>query len=129
MKSKSVTLNPYEEKYGYSRAVRRGPFVFVSGTTSIDVSTGEVLHPDSAYRQTRQIFKEIITALEAVEAKREHVVRIRMFVTDEKDSDDVGQVMKEMFGDIQPAATMIIGAKFVSQMMLVEIEVDAVVCW
>lgn len=123
------TSNPYEQKFCYSRAVRRGPFVFVSGTTSIDPNTGELLHPTSAYHQTVQIFQEIITAVEAVKGSKADVVSVRMFVAAEEDAGDVGRALKEIFGDVQPAATMIIGAKFVSPKMLVEIEAEAVILW
>lgn len=121
------TSNPYEQEFGYSRAVRRGPFVFVSGTTSINPTTGELLHPTSAYHQTLRIFQEIITAVEAVGGNKSDVVRVRMFVTAEDDAGDVGRGLKEVFEDVYPAATMIIGAKFVSSQMLVEIEADAVI--
>jgi enamine deaminase RidA (YjgF/YER057c/UK114 family) len=121
------TCNPYEQEFGYSRAVRRGPFVFVSGTTSIDPDTGEILHPTSAYHQAIRIFQEIITAVEAVGGNKTDIVRVRMFVTAQEDAGGVGRALKEVFGDIEPAATMIIGAKFVAPKMLVEIEADAVI--
>ncbi|RDB14859.1 hypothetical protein Hypma_016352 [Hypsizygus marmoreus] len=120
------TSNPYEKQFGYSRAVRRGPFIFVSGTTSIDGTTGVLLHPESAYEQERQIFAEIVGAVEAVGGTREDVVRVRMFVTADEDSGDVGRALKESFGAVGPAATMILGAKFVDAQMKVEIEADAV---
>jgi enamine deaminase RidA (YjgF/YER057c/UK114 family) len=107
------TSNPYESKFGYSRAVRRDQFIFVSGTTSIDPATGEILHPTSAYLQTLQIFSEIIRAVEALHGTKQDVVRVRMFVTVVEDAEDVGRALKEVFGEVAPAATMIIGAKFV----------------
>lgn len=123
------TANPYEQKFGYSRALRRGPFVFISGTTSIDPATGEILYPASAYLQTRQIFDEIISAVIAVQGRAEDIVRIRMFVTAEEDAEEVGRALQEVFGDVGPTATMIIGAKFLSPEMLVEIEADAIILW
>ncbi|KAG5646000.1 hypothetical protein DXG03_004602 [Asterophora parasitica] len=123
------TANPYEAKFGYSRAVRRGPFIFVSGTTSIDTSTGAVLHPESAYHQSLKIFDEIVSAVEALGGTRQDVMRVRMFVTAEEDSGDVGRALKEAFGEVGPAATMILGARFVSPEMKVEIEADALVQW
>lgn len=81
------TSNPYEDKFGYSRAVRKGPFIFVSGTTSIDTSTGTVLYPKSAYDQTLKIFAEIVLAIEALGGTKNDVVRLRMFVAEEKDSE------------------------------------------
>lgn len=123
------TANPYETTFGYSRAVRRGPFIFVSGTTSIDTTTGKVLHPTSAYDQSLKIFSEIVLAVEALNGRKEDVVRLRMFVMSDEDSGDVGRAMKDCFGEVAPAATMIIGAKFVSPDMKVEIEAEAVVMW
>lgn len=120
------TTNPYEQKFGYSRAVRRGPFIFVSGTTSIDCSSGEILHLTSAFDQTLKIFDEILLAVQGLGGKKEDVVRVRMFVTDE-DAEEVGRGLKTAFGDVAPAATMIIGAKFVPSQMKVEIEADAVI--
>ena len=124
---KYQTANPYESKFGYSRAVRKGPFVFVSGTTSIDPSTEELLHPGSAGAQASAIFAEIIRGVEGVGGKRTDVTRVRMFVTDAADADAVGEAMKNALGDVGPAATMIVGARFVRSDMLVEIEADAVV--
>ncbi|KAL0955789.1 hypothetical protein HGRIS_002003 [Hohenbuehelia grisea] len=121
------TANPYESKFGYSRAIRRGPFIFVSGTTSIDASTGTVLHPDSASDQTRKIFQTIIEAIEGLGGKKGDVVRLRLFVKHDEDADGVGLVMREVFGSIAPTATMILGARFVSPQMKVEIEADAIV--
>ncbi|KAG6860791.1 hypothetical protein C0995_007597 [Termitomyces sp. Mi166 len=124
-----TTANPYEAQFGYSRAVRRGPFIFVSGTTSVDPTTGVVQHPGSAHEQALKIFYEIIRAIEALGGTRQDVMRIRMFVTADEDTNDVGRALKENFGDVGPAATMIVGAEFVRAEMKVEIEADAVVLW
>lgn len=121
------TANPYESLFGYSRAVRRGPFVFVSGTTSIDPTSGRLLHPDSAYDQAVVIFAEIVRAVEAVGGRREDVTRVRMFVSADEDSGAVGRALKESLGDVRPAATMIVGSRFVSPEMKVEIEADGIV--
>jgi enamine deaminase RidA (YjgF/YER057c/UK114 family) len=120
------TSNPYEKTFGYSRAVRRGPFIFVSGTTSIDPITGELMHASSAYDQTIKTYQNIVEAVETLGGKKEDIVRVRMFVKDGCDADDIGKGMKDVMGDIGPAATMIIGAKFVREEMKVEIEADAV---
>lgn len=121
------TSNPYEDKFGYSRAVRKGPFIFVSGTTSIDTSTGKVLSPKSAYEQTLKIFAEIVQAIEVLGGAKSDVVRLRMFVQQDKDGEDVSRALKEVFGDVAPAATMVFGMSFVSPDMRVEIEADALV--
>lgn len=120
------TSNPYEAKFGYSRAVRKGPFIFVSGTTSIDLQTGKVLFPDSAYDQAKKILSEIIIAIEALGGTKRDVVRLRLFVKNESECDEVGRAMEDDFGTVGPAATMIC-VGFVSPDMRVEIEADAVV--
>ncbi|KAF8644641.1 hypothetical protein AX16_008361 [Volvariella volvacea WC 439] len=129
---KYTTSNPYEAQFGYSRAVRRGQYIFVSGTTSVDPSTTSptgspiILHPDSAYRQSLQAFSEILKAVIHLGGKKEDITRIRMFVTYDEDTGEVSRALKETFGDVGPAATMIVGAKFVDKDMRVEIEADAV---
>lgn len=122
-----ASSNPYELQFGYSRAVRKGPHIFVSGTTSVDPETGHVRHPDSAYLQALVIFKEIINAIERLQGSKEDVSRVRMFVTEQEDTGAVGRALKESFGDVRPAATMIVGSRFVDKDMKVEIEADAVV--
>ena len=119
--------NPYELRFGYSRAVRKGPYIFVSGTTSIDPESGHVRHGDSAYLQTLVIFREIINAIERLQGTKKDVARVRMFVTEQNDTEAVGRALKETFGDVRPAATMIVGSRFVDKEMKVEIEADAVV--
>ncbi|KDR82969.1 hypothetical protein GALMADRAFT_238678 [Galerina marginata CBS 339.88] len=121
------TPNPYEEKFGYSRAVRKGPFIFVSGTTAIDTGTGKVLFPKSAYDQTLKVFSEIVLAIEALGGTKTDVVRIRMFVAEEKDAEGVSRALKEVFGSVAPAATMVFGLRLINPDMRVEIEADAVI--
>lgn len=133
-RSRHQTTNPYESLFGYSRGVRKGPFIFISGTTS--TSTPEspsepqapvILYPDSAYEQTLHIFRTIVHSVESLGGKREDITRVRMFVRDDTDCSDVGRALKEFLGDVAPAATMIVGAGFVDPAMKVEIEADAVV--
>ncbi|KAJ3491573.1 hypothetical protein NLI96_g607 [Meripilus lineatus] len=121
------TDNPYEKKWGYSRATRRGPFIFVSGTTAVDLETGKIPPGLSAYGQAKIIFAEILKAVNALGGRREDITRVRMFVTLDEDFEDVGRALKESLGEIAPAATGIVGARFVSPDMKVEIEADAVV--
>lgn len=122
------TANPYEKEFGYSRAVRRGPFISVSGTTSISPTTGELQHPGSAYLQARAIFGEIFSAVSALGGRQTDITRVRMFVAAQADSGDVARAMREaMDGYTAFAATMICGASFVDAHMKVEIEADAVV--
>lgn len=127
MTTKVRTSNPYEQLWGYSRATRRGPFIFVSGTTAVDLATGDVPSGLSAYDQAIRIFGEICKAVQALGGCKEDVTRVRMFVTEADDFPDVGRALKEVFGAVGPAATGIIGARFVSADMKVEIEADAVV--
>ncbi|TFK76164.1 YjgF-like protein [Pluteus cervinus] len=129
------TTNPYEAKYGYSRSVRRGPFIFVSGTTSIDLTTSQIQYPNSAHQQALTIFAEIIRAIEAVGGKKRDIVRVRMFVKFDEDCDEVGRALKETLGGdeeksipaVDPTATMITGVRFVHPDMRVEIEAEALV--
>ncbi|EIW54791.1 YjgF-like protein [Trametes versicolor FP-101664 SS1] len=120
------TANPYEKEFGYSRAVRRGPFIAVSGTTSIDPVSGQLRYPGSAYDQARAIFAEIVRAVEGLGGTANDIIRVRMFVMHGSDADSIGKALKEALGEVGPAATMIVGAQFVSSEMLVEIEADAV---
>ena len=72
------------------------------------------------------IFKEIVTSIEHLRGSKEDIVRVRMFVTEQEDTEAVGRALKKSLGDVRPAATMIVGARFVSKDMKVEIEADAI---
>lgn len=87
---------------------------------------GIVQYPTSAYQQSIAVFDEIIRAVEALGARKHDIVRVRMFVTDSSDTDEVGRALKEVLGDVEPSATMLVGARFVDEAMKVEIEADAV---
>lgn len=122
------TSNPYEATFGYSRAIRRGPFILVSGTTSIDPDSGVLRYANgTAGQQARAAFEEALRAVTALGGTPMDVVRVRMFVTSGEDTDDVGNAMKEVLGHVGPAATMIVGTKFVRPEMKVELELDAIV--
>jgi enamine deaminase RidA (YjgF/YER057c/UK114 family) len=132
--SKEVLMNrqkissgtPWESKVGYSRAVRVGNMVFVSGTLAADDS-GAIHGKDDAYAQSVYILRKIEKALAQAGATMRDVVRTRMFITSPDHQDAIGRAHAEFFKDVRPAATMIAGARFVSPDALVEIEVDAVV--
>jgi len=111
--------SPYEPIIGFSRAVRIGNVVHVSGT-------GPVGADDlSAAEQTRAVLKLIGTALEKAGASFEHVVRTRMFIAHAEDWEEIGRAHGEVFGTIRPAATMVVAA-LLNPKWRVEIEAEAV---
>jgi enamine deaminase RidA (YjgF/YER057c/UK114 family) len=108
----------FEAAVGYSRAVRTGPCVAVSGTTAAGETIGD---------QTREVLRRIEIALTEVGASMSDVVRIRMFVTDISRWREVGAVHAEVFGDVRPAATMVEVSALIAPELMVEIEADAYV--
>ncbi len=125
-RQKYSTKSPFEPIVGYSRAIRTGSQVFVTGTTATDAE-GNLIGIGDAYLQTVQTLKNIQAVLERAGASLEHVVRTRMFVTDISRWQEVGRAHHEFFGDIRPCATMVEVSRLIDPRMLVEIEVDAVI--
>ena len=117
---------PWEAAVGYSRAVRVGDHVFVSGTTASD-ENGNVHGIGDAYAQAAYIFRKIERALAEAGATLGDVVRVRMFVTDISRWEEVGRAHGELFANIRPVSTMVEVSKLINPEHLVEIEVDALI--
>jgi enamine deaminase RidA (YjgF/YER057c/UK114 family) len=120
-----AAVSPWASSVGYSRAVRVGNQIHVSGTAAV-MPDGEPPPPD-AYSQARRCLEIILAALEELGAGPDDVVRTRVYITAEEHWEGVGKAHGEVFGEIQPASAMLVITGLLDPRFLVEIEADAIV--
>jgi enamine deaminase RidA (YjgF/YER057c/UK114 family) len=114
----------WEDVVGYSRAVRVGNRIYMTGTTATD-EQGNIVGPDDGYQQAVQCIRNIERALKQAGATLANVVRTRMFVTDISRWQEYGRAHREFFGEIRPCATMVEIRALIDPAMLIEIEIEA----
>jgi len=120
MERRSIpAVSPFADTVGYSRAVRAGQHIYVSGTAPIGCDS-----PDP-YEQAKRCLEIIVAALRELGAGPEHVVRTRMFVTDPEDWEAIGRAHGDVFGDVRPASAMLVISGLLDPAWKVEIEADA----
>jgi enamine deaminase RidA (YjgF/YER057c/UK114 family) len=117
---------PLEEKVGYSRVVKVGPFVYVGGTTSVQPD-GSVYGEGDAYAQTRYVLEKLIKCLEQAGSRKEDVVRIKVYATDMTRSSEITAAYAELFKEVRPLCTVVGTSALFRPTQLVEIELDAVI--
>ena len=122
---KTASASPYEAAYGFSRAVRVGNRILVSGTAPVEPDGTST--PGDAAAQTRRCFAIILGAIEELGGSAADVVRTRMFITNPTDADAIGAVHGEIFRDVRPAATMVVVSALLRPEWRIEIEAEALV--
>lgn len=117
---------PLEEKTGYSRMVKVGPFIYIGGTTAVQPD-GTVYGEESAYEQTKYILEKLVKLLEKADSKKEEVVRIKGYATDMKYAPEIAKAYSEIFHDVRPLFTLVGTPMLNRPTQLIELEMDAVV--
>jgi enamine deaminase RidA (YjgF/YER057c/UK114 family) len=116
--------SPWEESFGFARAVAAGDRVLVAGTTSFK---GDVLYGEGdPYEQARTAFSTALDAIAEFGLGVESVIRTRMYLTHARDVDDVGRAHKELFDSVRPVSTLLVVEGFVDPRILVEVEIEAI---
>jgi enamine deaminase RidA (YjgF/YER057c/UK114 family) len=123
---RTFTGAPWESKVGYCRAIRMGSTVAVTGTVSLD-EKGDLHAQGDAYAQAKRCLEIIEKAIQPLGAKRENIIRTRMFVTDVSRWQEFGRAHGEFFEGCPPATSMVEVKALIDPRMLIEIEADAVV--
>ena len=125
MRRSTHSASPFETAFGFSRAIRVGDRILVSGTAPVEPDGGST--PGDAAAQARRCFAIILGAIEELGGSAADVVRTRMFITDPADAEAVGAVHGEIFRDIRPAATMVVVSALLRPEWRIEIEAEALV--
>ncbi len=125
VKGATQSASPYESAFGFSRAVRVGDRILVSGTAPVEADGSST--PGDVAAQARRCFAIIFRAIEELGGTPADIVHTRMFITDPADADAVGAVHGELFGDIRPAATMVVVSALLRPEWRIEIEAEALV--
>ena len=124
-RKRATSGSPYEEQFGFSRAVRVGNRIVVAGTGPVEADGSST--PGDAAAQAERCLTLIVKAIEDLGGSASDVVRTRMFITDAALGDEIGKVHAEFFGATRPAATMVVVAKLLREEWVVEIEAEAMV--
>ncbi len=117
---------PLEEKVGYSRIVKVGPFIYAGGTTSVQPD-GTVFGEGDAYLQTKYVLEKLIKLLNEAGSKKEEVIRVKVYATDMKLTPDITRAYSELFKEIKPLCTVVGTPALNRPTQLVEIELDGII--